>query len=259
MSHPEQLGFFSLIADHNRHLLSDGRVIEIGSYDVNGGVRGIIGEVKEYVGVDLAEGPGVDKVAYGHEVDHADGYFDAAVSGECFEHDPHWADTFTNMVRMTRPGGLVAFTCASKGRPEHGTRRSDLHESPGTQAQGLDYYRNLTEDIFRQQVDLDRDFDSYRFWYMPTSFDLYFAGVRSTSGGQAQEGAIEACLPSPAHVKEIRSMMSLPHRVVRIPMKLLSKVLDETRYQNVVLPYWRTLMKLQDRLFGGRFRRADHA
>src|SRR5687767_6017676 len=130
MSHPEQIGFFTALADSNRELLDGCTVLEIGSYDVNGTVREIFSAAKSYVGVDLVEGPGVDVVGYGHEVDQPDGMFDLAISGECFEHDPHWAETFANMARMTRPGGLVAFTCGSRGRPEHGTQRTRADDSP---------------------------------------------------------------------------------------------------------------------------------
>ncbi len=117
MSHPEQFAFFKAVAETNPVLVDEGRIIEIGSYDVNGSVRTLFGASSEYVGVDLDEGPGVDLVAFGHEVDHPDRAYDLALSGECFEHDPHWVATFTNMARMTRPGGLVAFTCASGDAP----------------------------------------------------------------------------------------------------------------------------------------------
>ncbi len=178
MSHPEQLGFFAAVAEANQGFLEGGRVLEVGSYDVNGTVRGFFPGATEYVGVDLTDGPGVDVVGYGHELDFPDGHFDAALSAECFEHDPHWRSTFGNMVRMTRQGGLVAFTCASRGRPEHGTTRTGVGGSPGTQAVGLDYYQNLTTDDF-SGLPLDDMFISYRFWYMRTHFDLFFAGIRS--------------------------------------------------------------------------------
>lgn len=255
MSHPEQLGFFTAVASRNASLLRSARVVEIGSYDVNGSVRKIFGSASNYVGVDLEDGPGVDVIGFGHELTFPDGEFDAAVSGECFEHDPHWSDTFANMIRMTRAGGLVAFTCASRGRPEHGTRRSDPHESPGTQAVGLDYYRNLTEDDFRNAVNLAADFDDYCFWYLPTSFDLYFAGIRA---GAKSPDAPVAALPDSAEVEALKSIMPLPHRIARLPLRAALRLTSPARYQSVVLPYWRTLIKVQDRAAGGRFRRADH-
>lgn len=254
MSHPEQLGFFATVASRNPTVVSKGRIIEIGSYDVNGSVRRIFEGSADYVGVDLDAGPGVDVVSYGHEVSYGDGDFDVAISGECFEHDPHWRETFSNMCRMVRPGGIVAFTCASIGRPEHGTRRTDLDESPGTQARGLDYYRNLAEAHFEDQLPLSTLFTSYKFWYLPTSFDLYFAGVRA---GEV-DGEPIAQLPDSSSVNALRAIMSAPHRVVRLPLRAMVRILPEERFQSWALPYWRMLLSLQDRLGGGRFRRAEH-
>lgn len=236
MSHPEQLAFFELISTANAELVSGGRVIEIGSYDVNGTVRGLFSGAAEYVGVDLIEGPGVDRVSYGHEVADSDGTYDVAISGECFEHDPYYSKTFTNMIRLTRPGGVVAFTCASRGRPEHGTRRTLAKDSPGTQAEELDYYRNVTAEDF-SKADLERDFSSWGFWYLPTTFDLYFAGVKR--GGDAGPR-----LPASEDVERIRDLMTFPHRVVRWPLRVALRFTDGgATYQRIVLPYWLRMVR----------------
>lgn len=236
MSHPEQLAFFEAVARRNDCGFAGARVLEIGSYDVNGSIRKVFSAATDYVGVDLVSGPGVDLVIYGHQVDHANGTYDLVVSGECFEHDPHWQDTFANMVRMTRPGGLVAFTCASHGRPEHGTRRSDISDSPGTQAEGTDYYRNLAAADF-DPLPLDSWFSDWRFWYMPTTFDLYFAGVRI-----GQESS--AMLPTDDDVARIRQLLSWPHRLIRLPLRVVAALVrDEDRYQRIVMPYWLMLLR----------------
>jgi SAM-dependent methyltransferase len=236
VSHPEQLAFFQAVVGRNRGFVAGARVLEIGSYDVNGSIRSVFEGAGEYVGVDLTQGPGVDLVAYGHQVDHPDGTYDIAVSGECFEHDPHWRDTFANMVRLARAGGLVVFTCASHGRPEHGTRRSDLTDSPGTQAEGMDYYRNLVAADF-DRLPLGEWFSEWRFWYMPTTFDLYFAGVRSGA-------ASTASLPQDEDLAEIRRLLPWPHRLVRVPLRLTASVVrDEDRYQRLVMPYWLALLR----------------
>jgi len=239
MSHPEQLAFLRTVVDRNGAVVAGGRVLEVGAYDVNGSVRQLFAAAGEYVGVDLTPGPGVDLVAFGHEVDHPDAAYDATVSAECFEHDPHWRDTFGNMVRLTRPGGLVAVTCASRGRPEHGTRRTLVGDSPGTQAQGLDYYRNLEESDFAT-LPLGEWFSAWRFWYMPTSFDLYFAGVRAGHATRAT-----GRLPEDHLVREVRSLMSWPHRAVRLPLRPAARLVrDQERYQRLVLPYWLTMVRL---------------
>ena len=240
MSHPEQLGFFGAVATANSAVVEQGRLLEIGSYDVNGSIRALFASAAEYVGVDLHEGPGVDRVGFGHEITEADGSFDVTISGECFEHDPHWGDTFTNMARLTRPGGLVAFSCASRGRPEHGTRRTDSSLSPGTQHVGLDYYRNLTQADF-ERLPLATWFSEWRFWYLPTHFDLYFAGVRR---GVATEQP-PARLPDHARVEQLSSLMGRAHRTARTPLRALASTgVSEERYQDVIVPSWNTLLKL---------------
>ena len=242
VSHPEQIGFFSAVVDANKAFVEGASVLEIGShdYDLNGGMRKVFAAAGRYVGVDLVAGPGVDIVGFGHELDHRDHSYDVAISGECFEHDPHWRETFSNMVRMTRPGGLVAFSCASRGRPEHWTMRTDKAVLPGTQAVGMDYYRNLDESDFADWLPLASMFTAYRFWYLPTNFDLYFAGVKS--GDDAGRG--RACLPDDAAVKRLRSLMPLRHKAVRVPLRVLSRIVPEPHYQNIVVPYWNTLLKL---------------
>lgn len=246
MSHPEQLAFFAAVAEANERLLDGARLLEVGSYDVNGSMRAIFRASAEHVGYDLVDGPGVDRVGFGHEIDEHDGAFDVTVSGECFEHDPYWRSTFSTMVRLTRPGGLVAFTCAAHGRPEHGTRRSDVTDSPGTQAEGLDYYRNLMERDF-DTLPLDDWFAQWRFWYLPTTFDLYFAGVRA---GQVQR---PARLPDEDQVAAIRSLLPLPHRLVRLPLRMVARLVrDEDTYQRLVMPYWLFLLRRSE----GRHRAA---
>jgi SAM-dependent methyltransferase len=235
MSHPEHLGFFAAVAEANRGLFEHGRVLDVGSYDVNGTVRDLFPAV-EYVGVDLVDGPGVDVVGYGHELSFPDGHFDVTLSGECFEHDPHWRATFENMVRMTRPGGLVAFTCASRGRPEHGTTRTNTAESPGTQAAGLDYYRNLTAADF-SGLPLNEMFSAHQLWYLRTHFDLCFAGIRA--------GGTGASLPESAAVESLQALMPIGPRLARIPLRIALIVIPG-HYQSFAVPYWLTLRRLKD-------------
>jgi hypothetical protein len=117
----------------------------------------------------------VDVVADGHLLDSADDSIDLKLYYECFEHNPFWRETFANMCRITKAGG-VAFTCASRGRVEHGTRRTSPVASPGTQKIGWDYYRNLEESDFRGSFDFDKMFSSFVFLKNNKHRDLYFAG-----------------------------------------------------------------------------------
>ncbi len=153
-------------------------VLEIGSFDVNGSVREYFSRVKEFVGVDVIAGKGADIVAQGQEVTF-DRQFDVVVSTECFEHNPYYKETFVNMVRHTRSGGLVIFSCASTGRPEHGTSRAGPHDSPGTVALGWEYYKNLEADDF-SGLALNEQFEGWHFFYNQEKHDLYFLGIKKS-------------------------------------------------------------------------------
>lgn len=155
-------------------MFSDVSVVEMGSLNINGTVRDFF-DASYYLGVDVGPGPDVDLVAQGQDVDLPDDHFDVAISAECFEHNPEWAATFANMHRLAR--SYVIFTCASKGRPEHGTRRCSPGSSPLTAQH--DYYRNLNEQDFRDAFDLDAMFAEYEFAYNPISQDLYFYGIKT--------------------------------------------------------------------------------
>lgn len=117
----------------------------------------------------------MDLAVQGQEVKFPDESFDVTISAECFEHNPYWAETFENMKRMTKPGGLITFTCAGKNRPEHGTHNSDVGSSPLTVAAGWDYYRNLEESDFDKKMLAHLN---YQFFYNAGSQDLYFVAKK---------------------------------------------------------------------------------
>ncbi len=174
MAHGAQRVFFEKVREQYPEFFSNQRVLEVGSLNINGTVRDFFSNCV-YTGVDVADGPSVDIVAQGQDLTFPDNSFDVAVSAECFEHNPYWRETFVNMVRMTRPGGLVVFTCAAEGRPEHGTARSDVGSSPLTVGLGWDYYRNLGEADF--DADSLEGFGSYGFYDNRVNLDLYFVGI----------------------------------------------------------------------------------
>lgn len=175
MAHNAQAVFFKTVKKEFPEHFVWKNVLEVGSLDINGSVRPLF-EKCNYVGVDLELGPGVDLAVQGQDVGFPSDSFDTTISAECFEHNPHWSDTFMNMKRMTKPGGLITFTCAGKDRPEHGTARSDAGSSPLTTAAGWDYYRNLEESDFAPSHLHDL---KYQFFYNPQAQDLYFLGFKT--------------------------------------------------------------------------------
>jgi SAM-dependent methyltransferase len=158
----------------------DGKVLDVGSLDINGGHHHLL-KSKEYVGVDVSAGKNVSLVASGNEIDLPSGYFDAAMSSECFEHNPFWRGTLHNMIRLTKnQGGLVVFSCASPGRQEHGTTRSDDgYASPLTVQAGQEYYQNVSKRQVKAMFG-ESEFLSFRLWQDLRVNDLYFVGVKNS-------------------------------------------------------------------------------
>ena len=180
--HLEQCQFIETVKYVMPRFFSGCSVLEVGSYDVNGSVRRYFKDACPYIGIDLIEGPHVDKVCAGQDY-RSDELFDVTISSETFEHTPHFLEIFENMIRLTKPGGLVLFTCAAPGRSEHGTIATSPEDSPGS----TDYYRNLTdEDFGSAAVD---PFDMAMFADNCVSHDLYFCGV--TPGGQKMLNAFD--------------------------------------------------------------------
>ena len=181
MSHPAQIDFVKRVKNENPDFFENKKVIEIGSLDINGTVRNFFTDC-EYVGVDVDEGPHVDLVCLGQEVDHANNTYDVSCSCNCFEHNPYWVETFENMHRMTREGGLVFVSVPTTGCPEHGTHGYKPEDSPLTIKRGWNYYKNLTEQDYRDNFNLDEMFSSYKFEEVhiqrPEAHDIYFYGFK---------------------------------------------------------------------------------
>ena len=155
------------------------RVLDVGSLDVNGNNKHFFPGCT-YIGIDIGEGNNVDVVSRAHEY-KPDEKFDIVISTECFEHDEYWERSIENiMVNLLKPVGFFIFTCATHGRPEHGTRRSAPDAAPFIG----DYYRNLGEDDItslriagRQFTDY---FSMYKFETRQNPADLYFLGLKTS-------------------------------------------------------------------------------
>ena len=184
MAHKEQLEFVELVADSLPDSFRVKRVIEVGSLDINGSVRKFFADCT-YIGLDVAAGPGVDVVCQGQDYDGPTGSFDTVISCESMEHNPYWRETFRNMVRLCKPGGLVLMTCATTGRREHGTTRTDAAFSPNTVNMGWEYYRNLSSGNFKAAFDLGTLYTHHRFFVNWLSFDLYFCGITRSDASDA--------------------------------------------------------------------------
>ena len=177
MAHPQQAEFFTAVRSHYPGHFKSARVLEVGSLDINGSVRDLFEDCK-YTGVDLQPGPGVDLACPGHLLELATSSFDTVISAECFEHNPFWRETLSNMLRMLRPGGLVTISCATTGRKEHGTSRTNPDASPFTVQERWDYYKNLTARQLVAGVNMAGWLADWHAWVNYVSYDLYFVGIK---------------------------------------------------------------------------------
>jgi len=161
--------------------MRNARVLDVGSGDINGNNRDLFTDC-EYHGCDVYAAPNVSVVCKAAALPFVDGYFDVVVSSECFEHDPEYAASMRNIVRMLRPGGLFFFSCATLGRPEHGTRRTSPDQSWGTMAghvDFVDYYKNLALEDVDAAIDLKTTFARYAAYQHDYTCDLYFWGIKA--------------------------------------------------------------------------------
>ena len=172
MAHTEQQQFCNSVKDKFPQSFKKVSVLDIGSLDINGNNRYLF-EDYSYIGVDLGEGKNVDVICRGHEY-KTEERFDTIISTECFEHDEYWVETINNIIQHLKSGGLFLFTCATEGRPEHGTKRTSPADAPFVG----DYYRNLTEGIMKGEIDFDKYFSEYQFSNRQNPADLYFWGIK---------------------------------------------------------------------------------
>lgn len=97
------------------------KVLDVGSYNVNGCYRELFDEVNcDYQGLDMEAGPNVDIVPKSSYVwdEIKDEAYDIVVSGQAFEHIEFFWITLEEIVRVTRKGGLICLI-APNGFEEH--------------------------------------------------------------------------------------------------------------------------------------------
>ncbi len=121
------------------HIKTPGRVLEVGSLDVNGNPRSLFPDATEYIGVDMRAGRNVDRVVNGHDLEAAfmPIRFDTVLCFETLEHDAEFWRTLAAIRAVLKPGGMFLVTTPTLGFPAHRYPK--------------DYYR-FTEDAYRDVV-----------------------------------------------------------------------------------------------------------
>jgi SAM-dependent methyltransferase len=235
MAHLEQLKFieFSIEELKKKKDFNNLSILDVGSFDVSGSsIRNFFVKNK-YLGVDLINGPNVDIVLDGSELHKLNQKFDIVVSCECFEHAKNWKKIFLSMYEVCKDDGYVIFTCASRGRVEHGTLRTINSDSPGTSGT---YYKNIFKSEFIKSFDLKNLFKKFRVIYNFKSSDLYFIGKKDREDKDINFMNI---------VKKIKNLKN-KNRKIKIFRLILSYLLSDENYQNF------TFFKrsLKEKIFG---------
>ncbi|WP_295392339.1 class I SAM-dependent methyltransferase [uncultured Thiodictyon sp.] len=236
MAHYQQHQFVLICREHFPDHFKSKEVLEVGSCDINGSIRKLFTSCC-YIGVDIAAGPNVDLVCFGQDVSFESNYFDVAISCECFEHNEYWIETFSNMIRMLKPGGVCIITCASIGRGEHGTSRCVPHYSLTAEVSGGNYYKNLDVSDFRR-TGLLKNFTGFRFVRNIYAKDIYFIGIKK--GDPLPQGIVRLldCISDKASLliseKPLPLSKIIDAQLRWIARYALSKLVGEKRYHDIV-------------------------
>jgi len=96
-----------------------GRLIDVGSLDVNGSYRPLFPRW-EYIGCDVVPGNGVDVVLKDpYHWPIPDNYCDLAICGQALEHIEHDDQAMAEMVRVLKHGAYCCVIAPSAGPPHH--------------------------------------------------------------------------------------------------------------------------------------------
>lgn len=95
----------------------NGRVLEVGSLNVNGSVREVL---KVDIGIDMRPGNGVDRVMLAEDLpEHFGAEFDSMVSCDMLEHCENWRGAIRGMWHVLKPGGWMLVTMANMRKGRH--------------------------------------------------------------------------------------------------------------------------------------------
>lgn len=147
--HPTVLEFTERVVEKNNLNQIGNTVLIVGALDVNGSVRPYFDRA-DVVGIDLADGPGVDHVINAHALLEPASLealfgagepvieFDVVVCTEMLEHDDEFWRSLYNISVLLRSGGLFILTARGARRGVEGKQHG---ESMWEHAYPDDYYR----------------------------------------------------------------------------------------------------------------------
>jgi len=107
----------------NKEEIIKKKVLEVGSYNINGSIRPLIEswKPKEYIGVDIIRGVGVDFICDANNLIEKFGKnsFDVVIATEVLEHVKDWKRVISNIKNVCKPNGIILITVRSYGFHYH--------------------------------------------------------------------------------------------------------------------------------------------
>ena len=92
------------------------KIVDVGSIDINGSIRDQIDFESSYIGVDLVKGKNVDRVMEDpYKLPFDNESIDIVVSISVFEHVEFFWETYTEMMRILKPNGLLFINAPANG------------------------------------------------------------------------------------------------------------------------------------------------
>lgn len=225
--HPESFQFVAMVKSEYPDFFQGKKVLEVGSLDINGSVRHFF-EGCEYEGIDIAEGPGVDRVVLAHQFLRPEVY-DVVISSEMLEHDKYWFTSLKQMYKNLKPGGLFVLSCAGPTRPEHGTTKTDIYSSPFT----TDYYRNISKEDFLNALPAEL-FSECTIGYDRGEEDLHFWGVKQ---GVLETAPIQVTTLAPKKHWTVTAEISTKDRYFTTLPLTISAIANQTRKVDKLVIY----------------------
>jgi SAM-dependent methyltransferase len=179
------------------------RVLDVGSYDVNGTYRIYFPETRfEYTGLDMTEGPNVDivpsKVYSWEEV--ADDYYDIVISGQTLEHVEFFWLIVAEMTRILKKDGTLCIIVPN-GFEEH-RHPVDCWRFFTDGMIALARYVNLT--VLHAHTNCAPSIDDKGQWYDPNCPDAMLVATKPYSG-KAMVVDIEKYKCIPADLESARA------------------------------------------------------
>ncbi len=145
--------------------IGDLRILELGSRDVNGSPRGLFGGAKEYVGVDLAPGPGVDVVMDCRAYD-GERRFDVCLRLEAMEHEKEPTVFIRAAGAALRRHGLLILSAAAPPRMPHSCVGKPLPKG--------EYYTNIQPEYLKTML---REWSDVTVHYDARHGDVYATAI----------------------------------------------------------------------------------